>query len=53
MRYEVGYRDARFKLQNQAAAYAHQCERHGGKVDGARYEQQLREGLYDFPDWMT
>ena len=51
--YDVGYRDARFKLQSQAAAYAQQCERHGVKVDAARYEQGLREGRYDFPDRMT
>jgi len=51
--YDVGYRDARFKLQSQAAVYAQQCERHGVKVDAARYEQGLREGRYDFPDRMT
>lgn len=50
--YDVGYRDARFKLQNQAAAYGEQCGRHGVKVDVARYEQGLREGRYDFPDRM-
>jgi len=50
--YDVGYRDARFKLQNQAAVYGQQCERHGVKVDVARYEQGLREGRYDFPDRM-
>jgi hypothetical protein len=51
--YDVGYRDARFKLQSQAAVYAQQCERHGIKVDAVRYEQGLREGRYDFPDRMT
>jgi hypothetical protein len=51
--YDVGYRDARFKLQSQAGLYAAQCERHGVKVDAARYEQGLREGRYDFPDRMT
>jgi hypothetical protein len=51
--YDVGYRDARFKLQSQAAVYAQQCEPHGVKVDAARYEQGLREGRYDFPDRMT
>src|SRR5574341_142625 len=50
--YDVGYRDARFKLQNQAGVYAQQCEPHGVKVDVARYEQGLREGRYDFPDRM-
>jgi Protein of unknown function (DUF2799) len=51
--YDVGYRDARFKLQSQADVYAQQCARHGVKVDAARYEQGLREGRYDFPDRMT
>ena len=51
--YDVGYRDARFKLQSQAGIYAHQCERHGVQIDAARYEQGLREGRYDFPDRMT
>jgi len=50
--YDVGYRDARYKLQSQAAVYADQCERHGVKIDTARYEQGLREGRYDFPDRM-
>ena len=50
--YDVGYRDARYKLQSQAELYAQQCERHGVKIDTARYEQGLREGRYDFPDRM-
>jgi hypothetical protein len=50
--YDLGYRDARFKMQSQAAAYAHQCERHGVKTDTARYEDGLRQGRYDFPDRM-
>jgi Protein of unknown function (DUF2799) len=50
--YDVGYRDARFKLQSQAAVYGQQCERHGVKIDTASYEQGLREGRYDFPDRM-
>lgn len=50
--YDVGYRDARFKLQSQAALYGQQCERYGVKIDTARYEQGLREGRYDFPDRM-
>jgi hypothetical protein len=50
--YDLGYRDARFKLQSQAGVYAQQCERHGVKVDATRYEQGLREGRYDFPDRM-
>jgi Protein of unknown function (DUF2799) len=51
--YDVGFRDARFKLQSQADVYAQQCERYGVKVDAARYEQGLREGRYEFPDRMT
>jgi hypothetical protein len=50
--YDVGYRDARYKLQSQAAVYEQQCARHGVTVDAARYEQGLREGRYDFPDRM-
>jgi hypothetical protein len=50
--YDVGYRDARFKLQSQAAVYGQQCERYGVKIDTARYEQGLREGRYEFPDRM-
>ena len=49
----LGYRDARFRLQSQAALYAQQCERHGVKVDAARYEEGLRQGRWDFPDRMT
>ena len=51
--YEVGYRDARFRLQSQAAVYAEQCARHGVKVDAQRYEEGLRQGRWDFPDRMT
>ncbi len=51
--YDVGFRDARFKLQSQADVYAQQCAAHGVKVDAARYEQGLREGRYEFPDRMT
>lgn len=50
--YDIGYRDARYKLQSQAAVYENQCARYGVKVDTARYEQGLREGRYDFPDRM-
>jgi hypothetical protein len=50
--YEVGYRDARFRLQSQAALYAQQCERHGVKVDTVRYEEGLRQGRWDFPHRM-
>ena len=51
--YDVGYRDAQFKLQNQAGVYAERCERYGVKVDAARYEEGLRQGRWDFPDRMT
>jgi len=50
--YDVGYRDARLRLQSQAGVYAHQCAGHGVRIDEARYEQGLREGRYDFPDRM-
>lgn len=51
--YEVGYLDARFKLQSQVDLYAARCERYGVKVDAARYEEGLRQGRWDFPDRMT
>ena len=51
--YDLGYRDASFRLQSQAAVYAQQCERHGIKVDAGRYEEGLRQGRWDFPDRMT
>jgi hypothetical protein len=50
--YDVGYRDARLRLQNQSAIYAHQCERYGVKVDAERYGDGLRQGRYDFPERM-
>ena len=50
--YQVGYRDARYKLQAQDEVYAQQCERYGVKVERERYAQGLREGRYDFPDRM-
>ena len=48
--YDVGYRDARFKLQNQDAVYGQQCERYGIKIDVARYGEGFRQGRWDFPD---
>jgi Protein of unknown function (DUF2799) len=51
--YEVGYRDARYKLQSQVDIYAAQCSRHGVQIDAARYDQGLRQGRFDFPDRMT
>lgn len=51
--YDVGYRDARYKLQSQVDIYAAQCARHGVQIDAARYDQGLRQGRFDFPDRMT
>ncbi len=48
--YDLGWRDARFKLQSQDGIYAQQCERHGVKIEAARYEQGFREGRWEFPD---
>jgi hypothetical protein len=48
--YDVGYRDARFKLQSQDRLYVQQCERHGIKIDQARYDEGFRQGRWDFPD---
>lgn len=48
--YDVGWRDARFKLQSQDLLYARQCERHGVKMDAAGYEKGYREGRWEFPD---
>jgi hypothetical protein len=48
--YDLGYRDARFKLQSQDGVYAQQCERHGVKIDAARYDEGFRQGRWDFPD---
>jgi hypothetical protein len=50
--YALGYRDARYKLQSQEAAYANQCERYGVRIDAGRYAEGLRDGRYDFPDRM-
>jgi hypothetical protein len=51
--YDLGYRDARLKIQSQAGVYAQQCERHGVKMDTGRYEEGFRHGRWDFPDRMT
>jgi len=51
--YDVGYRDARYKLQSQVEIYAAQCAPHGVQIDAASYEQGLRQGRFDFPDRMT
>lgn len=48
--YDLGYRDARFKLQSQDALYAQQCARHGVTIDAARYDAGFRQGRWDFPD---
>jgi hypothetical protein len=44
--YDVGWRDARFKVQNRGNVYAQQC----GSVDIAAYEQGYREGRWEYPD---
>lgn len=51
--YDVGYRDARFRLQSQVSVYAEQCARYGVGVDVKQYEEGLRQGRWDFPDRMT
>jgi hypothetical protein len=45
--YDLGFRDAIFGLQRQDDVHAGQCERHGVKVDVARYAQGWREGKYE------
>jgi hypothetical protein len=48
--YDLGYRDARFKLQSQDQVYLQQCERLGVRIDAARYDEGFRQGRWDFPD---
>ncbi len=48
--YDVGWRDARFKLQSQDNLYVAQCERYGVKIDLAGYEKGYREGRWEYPD---
>lgn len=48
--YDVGWRDARFKLQSQDTLYVQQCARYGVTIDVARYAQGHREGRWEFPD---
>lgn len=48
--YQLGWRDARFKLQSQQNLYAEACERQGVTVDAARYDKGYREGRWEFPD---
>lgn len=48
--YDLGFRDARLRVQSQVELYAAQCERHGAKIDAARYDQGFREGRWEFPD---
>lgn len=48
--YDLGWRDARFKLQSQDSLYALQCERYGIKMDSVGYEKGYREGRWEFPD---
>jgi hypothetical protein len=48
--YDLGFRDARLRVQTQGDLYAAQCERHGVKIDAVRYDQGFREGRWEFPD---
>jgi len=45
--YELGFRDAIFRIQRQDDVYGLQCERHGVKIDAARYVQGWQEGKYE------
>ena len=45
--HDLGFRDAIFGMQRQEDVYAHQCGRHGVKMDVARYVQGWREGKYE------
>jgi hypothetical protein len=46
--YDIGFRDAlMYSIQRQDDMYAQQCERHGVKVDVARYVQGWTEGKYE------
>lgn len=45
--YDLGFRDAIFGLQPQNEVYAGGCERHGIKVDVARYSLGWREGSWE------
>jgi hypothetical protein len=42
--YDVGHRDGLFGMQRQDGIYAGQCERHGVKIDVARYGEGWTEG---------
>jgi hypothetical protein len=45
--YDLGFRDAIFVTRPQEAVYAEACEKHGVKVDAARYVQGWTEGKYE------
>ena len=45
--YDLGFRDAIFSLQRQDDIYNAQCERHGVKMDVARYVDGWTEGKYE------
>ena len=45
--YDLGFRDAIFRMQPQDSLYARQCEPFGVKVDTTRYLQGWREGTYE------
>jgi hypothetical protein len=46
--YGIGFRDAIFGMQPQDDLYATQCQRHGERLDAARYATGWREGNYEF-----
>ena len=45
--YDLGFRDAIYGLQRQDGTYAHECAKHGQKIDAARYVQGWNEGKYE------
>jgi len=45
--YDLGFRDAIFRLQPQDQVYSRQCESHGVRVDTVRYVQGWHEGRYE------
>jgi hypothetical protein len=44
--YDLGWRDARFKVQSRQSVYAQQC----GSFDMAAYVKGYREGRWEYPD---
>jgi len=45
--YDLGFRDAILALRPQDITYAEACEKHGVKIDSARYQQGWTEGKYE------